>query len=618
MSWNPPPPPPGSTPPANEGSSLGNRHRPSSHDRRPSRRGGKRWVILFVLVLVVAAVWLGWRFWSQGSRPTVEQGTWLDVSFNASYPDERPERRGLGALFTPPPLSHQDLLTALRRAEVDPRITGVLLHPDLYAGGWAQAQELRKILAELRAKGKAVWAYLELSRSGAYFLATAADSIAIAPEGNLLVLGLQARMSYYKRTLDKLGVRADFVAIGEYKSAPESWTQEGPSDPARRQIEVFVDQVYDHWLSELALARGFSTDHMADLVDQGYFDSEEALDEGLVDRVLEERKLREKLAPKKGTGGDTDLATIDPLEYLQASWKPSPPVDRKQRIAVIYATGQIVPGTERPGSGFMGSQTLAARLLRAREDQKVKAVVLRVDSPGGSTLASDTIWRSIEDLRAKKPLVVSMSNMAASGGYYISMSADRIIAEPLTLTGSIGVFVGKADLSGLYDKLGMNHELISRGENAGLFSELQSFTPDQRETIHRQLERFYERFVDRVAEGRGMSFSQADSIARGRVWSGSDGKKLGLVDEIGGLQEAIASAKELGGIPIGVRPEIVTYQKTPSALDRYLRRFFWDAGVEMSLPQMALRISVWMQERALAAAMDGSQQFRLPFDLKVE
>jgi len=576
-------------------------------------------VVLLVVFLVMAGGgWLAWRVWTGASRPKVEKGSWLVVSFDGSYPEERPERRGLASLFTIPPLSHQDLLRALHRAQDDPRIAGVLLQPDLYTGGWAQAQELRRVLRQLREHGKPVWAQLELSRSGSYFLATAADSIAIAPEGNLLILGLQARMAYYKRTLDKLGVRADFVAIGDYKSAPESWTRDGPSDPARRQVEVFVDEVWDHWLGELARARGFSRDHMADLIDQGYFDADEALDEGLVDRVLDERSLRRLLAGK-GSSRDDELPTIDPGDYLEASWNPVRPVDRKRRIALIYATGQIVPGSQRPGSGLMGSGTVAERLRRAEEDKTVQAVVLRIDSPGGSTLASDTIWRRIEALREHKPVVVSMGNLAASGGYYIAMSADAIVAEPLTLTGSIGVFVGKADLSGLYEKLGVSHELISRGENAGLFSELQSFTPTQREIIRNQLRRFYERFVDRVAEGRGMSFSQADSIAKGRVWSGQDAQKLGLVDALGGVDEAIERAKELADIPTEDRPQIVTYQRPMSALDRFLHGLLWDADASMETRVLPAQISpfLWRETRRLAAALDGSPQFCLPFRLEL-
>ncbi len=601
MSWNPPPPPPRST----------RRRPPRSHRGR---------VALLVVVLVAGALWMGWHLWNAASRPVVEKGTWLEVSFDASYPDERPEHRGLGSLFSAPPLSHQDLLRALRRAQDDPRIAGILLRPDVYTGGWAQAQELRHVLQELREGGKPVWAYLELSRSASYFLATAADSIAIAPEGNLLVLGLQARMSYYRRTLDKLGVRAEFVAIGEYKSAPESYTRDGPSDPARRQVEVFVDELWDRWLGELAQARGFSREHMADLVDQGYFDAEEAMDEGLVDRVLDERGLREMLARQQHLDAD-ELPTIAPLDYLEASWKPSHAVDRKHRIALIHASGQIVPGSPRPGSGLLGSETLAERLRRAQEDDTVQAVVLRIDSPGGSTLASDTIWRRIEALREHKPVVVSMGNLAASGGYYIAMSADHIVAEPLSITGSIGVFVGKADLSGLYEKLGMSHELITRGENAGLFSELQPFTPDQREIIHRQLQRFYERFVDRVAEGRGLSFSQADSIARGRIWSGRDAKELGLVDELGGIDAAIQAARELAGIAADAHPAIVSYQRPISSFDRLMHRIMWDIGAVAFAPPApwaGLNADAWRRLQAMTAAVDGSPQFLMPFQLQLD
>jgi protease-4 len=568
-----------------------------------------------LLALLVVVGYLGFRSLFFGGRPTVEKGSWLELSFGQTYPEQTSEALSLSSLLRPEEPSHEDFVRALRRAKVDPRIKGVLLRPDLYPGGWAQAQELRTLLQQLREAGKPVWAYLSLATSRAYFLATAADSIAMAPEGNLLVLGLQAKMTYYKELLSKLGVQADFIAIGAYKSAPETWTRQGPSDPARQQVEVYVDAVYDAWIQALAKARGFSKDHMEDLVDRGHFDARGAVEEGLVDRLVDSVDLRAQL----GSGGE-DLVTIGALDYLDAAYR-SPHRDRRVRLALIYATGDIVPGHARPGSGLMGSDTLIQRLRRAREDDQVKAVVLRVDSPGGSTLASDLIWRELERLRAQKPLVVCMGDLAASGAYYISMSADAIVAEPLTLTGSIGVFVGKADLTDLYQKVGINHEVIARGDNADLFTDLRPFSDEQREEIRAELRRFYERFVDRVAEGRGMSFAQADSIARGRVWSGEDAMKLGLVDGLGGLEEALQTAKNLAGIPPDEKVALVSYRQRPSMMQRMLRGLLWNSAAQM--PTVADSLSPLLQslllaERSSLAAMDGTPQFRLPWQLRVE
>jgi protease-4 len=269
----------------------------------------------------------------------------------------------------------------------------------------------------------------------------------------------------------------------------------------------------------------------------------------------------------------------------------------------------------------MGSQTIVHRLQQAREDRHVRAVVLRIDSPGGSTLASDRIWREVERVRREKPVVVSMGNLAASGGYYIAMSADHIVADPLTLTGSIGVFMGKADLAGLYDKLGVRHEVIARGENAQLFSDLRPFSVEQRATIEAQLQRFYERFVERVADGRGMSFAQADSVARGRVWSGEDALALGLVDELGTLPDALRVAKELGGLPPDQRVPVVTYQLERSFYDRLMQNLLLQMGVytlESPLASMAWVRLLPATLVAFSEALDGTPQFRLPWQLDVE
>jgi protease-4 len=422
-------------------------------------------------------------------------------------------------------------------------------------------------------------------------------------------------MSYFKGLLNKVGVQADFVAIGAYKSAPETWTRQGPSDPARQQVEVYVDAVFDTWIRAMARARGFSERHMENLVDRGYFDARGAMAEGLVDRLVDSVDLQARLG-----NGDEGLPTIDALDYLDAPYH-APSYDHRRRVALIYATGDIVPGHAKAGSGLLGSDTLIQRLRRARQDDRVKAVVLRIDSPGGSTLASDLIWRELERLRAEKPLVVCMGDLAASGGYYLSMSADAIVAEPLTLTGSIGVFVGKADLTGLYQKVGINHEVIARGDNADLFTDLRPFSDEQREEIRKQLRRFYERFVDKVAEGRGLSFAQADSVARGRVWSGKDAEKLGLVDELGGLQEAVEVAKNLAGIPADDKVSLVRYRRELSTFDRLLRSLLWSSAVR--LPRVsdsldALVNGLLLAEQASLAAMDGTPQFRVPWDLIVE
>jgi protease-4 len=565
--------------------------------------------ILLALIIVAAGGWFLWNLLLHPPAPTIHRGTWLVVDFDGDFPEERPEQTGLESWVAGRPLSAQELYLALDRAARDPRIEGVLLRPDLFAGGWAQAEEIRSSLVRVRDAGKPVWAWLQVARPAPYFLATACDSISMAPEGNLLITGLQARFTHLKGTLDKIGVRAEFISIGRYKSYHESFTRDSPSEPARRQVEAYVDAVYGSWIEALGHSRGLARTHVADLVDRGVFDAEGAVAEGLVDRVLDEVGLWDRLQP-----GREEPRTVDPRGYLEARWSEAG-ADRSRRLALLYATGQIVPGAAPGGEGVLAGGTLVERLQRAADDDRVVAVVLRVDSPGGSTLASDLIWREVERVRRRKPVVVSMANVAASGGYYISMSADRILADPLTLTGSIGVFLAKADLGGLYQKLGVTHETIQRGANADLFSDLRPFSAAQREDLTRLLESFYDRFVERVAAGRGLSFSQADSAARGRVWSGRDALAQGLVDELGGLWEALGVAKELAGIPPGSRLPLVTYQREPGLLDRVMRDLLQSRAPSAAMPRVLSESLATL--RWVAPLVDGTPQFHLPWLLRI-
>jgi protease-4 len=367
----------------------------------------------------------------------------------------------------------------------------------------------------------------------------------------------------------------------------------------------------------MADGRGLDRERMEALVDRGYFESAAALAEGLVDTVLGEAELWRSLQPDRERPRH-----VDPLDYLAGARTLQ--IDPRHRLALIYAAGEIRLGESRRGGltgSVLGSDTLVERLRKAGDDDRVKAVVLRVDSPGGSVTASDLIWREVDRVRDQKPVVVSMGDVAASGGYYISMSADRIVATPLTLTGSIGVFLGKIDVGGLYRKVGVNVEVVQRGENAGVMSELQPFTPGQREVLQHNLEEFYARFVDRVARGRDLSSEQVDEVARGRVWSGERALEAGLVDSLGTLKDALRIAKELAGLEPDLKVPVDTYQGEPGFFDRMLADLLRGTAARsedrvMSIPQALL--PAWEGVRAVIAAFDGSPQFRVPWTLRVE
>lgn len=558
--------------------------------------------MLLILAVMVGFAWLGivalgWML--TGPAVQVTSGDWLELDLAGPLPDAPPERVGLAALAAEP-LSAVGIQIALRRALVDDRVAGVLLRPDGYQGGWAQAAEIRRCLLDLRDAGKQVVAYVESPTSAAYYLATAASTVAVAPEGSLYPLGISARLLYLKGSLDKLGMEADYIAVGAYKSAPEQFERREPSAPSRRQTEAYVDAIHRRWLEQMARGRGLTPERMMTLVDAAPHDADGALAAGLVDAVMDPLALDDSLG-----GG-----RIDALDYLEAT-----PEADGVGIALIHVEGTILSGASGSsafGGTVAGSETVVERLRRASEDGKVEAVVLRVDSPGGSAIASDVIYRELLRVRERKPVVVSMGNLAASGGYYVAMAADHVVADGFTLTGSIGVYAGKFDQAGLYDKLGVGFDVVQRGENASLFSELQGFTDGQRARLTEQLEAFYARFVDRVAEHRGLSREAAESAAQGRVWAGTDALDAGLVDTLGGLPEAGDLARELAGHggESGIR--WVTYQRTPGFLERTLSNLFReprDAGIQLppQLRDVARGLGPWW------STLDGSPQFHAPF-----
>jgi len=577
----------------------------------PPRRGRSWWRRLLVVIVVLVTVILGLGLLSLvlfGPPAYVEPGSWLEIRFAAAYPEERPDRTGLQSALRPTVVSHQEALTALERVVDDERIEGVLLRAEGFPGAWAQARELRTAVQRLRDRGVRVVAHANTMTSIDYYVATSADRLSLAPEGLALVGGMQAQLTFVRGALDKVGIEVESVGVGEYKSAPEQLTAGGSSAASRSQVQDYLDDVFDTWIEAIAEARGITRERMRMLVERGLHDAAACLEQGIVDRIEDFVGLRERLG---------DPPTIGILDYLAASDDVG---TDDVRIALIHVAGTIVPGRETsdPLAGELaGSGTIVRRLERAREDDRVRAVVLRVDSPGGSALASDLILREVDRLRRSKPVVVSMSGTAASGGYYVAMRADRILADPLSVTGSIGVFVLRPNVAGTLDELDVNVETYRRGENAALFDPTRPWTAAQRALLEETLERFYDRFVQRVAEGRGLSVEEADAAARGRVWSGQRALAAGLVDELGGRAEAIATAAELAGIDRAVRPRVVTFQPVPGPLDRMLANLLSGerSSTTVALPDELLAIGRSATRWTVLA--DGRPQFALPWSLRV-
>jgi len=453
----------------------------------------------------------------------------------------------------------RSLVENLRKAKVDSRVRAVLLKPTGFESPfWAKVQEVRDAVIDFRKSGKPIYAYLEYGGDREYYLATAADRIFLMPSTPLDLTGVATYQLFLRGTLDKIGAVPDLHRIGEYKTAVNTFKEKGYT-PAHKEMDQSLNlDLYEQVVRGIADGRKKNDVDVRALFDDGPFLPEDALRAGLVDDIAYEDQVEEKLR-----GGEA-LRQIDEEDYGRVS-ASSLGLNRGPRIAVIYANGTINSGKSGydPINGpVAGSETLIEYIRQARRDSSVRAIVLRVDSPGGSATASDAIWRELtitKNEKADRPLIVSMSDLAASGGYYIAMPAQVIVAQPSTLTGSIGIFGGKVVTGGVYGKLGARIESTSVGKHAEINSPARPYSPDELKKLQEQLQAFYDQFVEKVAEARHSTPEKIDALAQGRVWTGRQAKQNGLVDELGGLDRAVAVAKQRAKIAADSDIELVVY-----------------------------------------------------------
>ena len=433
-------------------------------------------------------------------------------------------------------------------AKRDREIAGALIRIGGNRYGIGRSQEIRESILDFKKSGKKVVGYMTNCSTGNYLLASACDQIVLHPSGEVRLVGLRSETSFYKGVLDKLGIRANLEHIGEYKSASDVFTREDMSDAHREVQNAILDDLYDQLTQSIAEKRSWSQDDVKHLIDQGPFTAKQALAHGVVDRLAYRDQL--KGIAKNLTGKNCRL--VKARQYLgiteyEYNWEVPLP-----KIAIIGAEGMMMTGESFTdpftGTRTMGSTTITRAIRNVRKDSSVKAVVLRIDSGGGLVVAADTIWRELMRLKDVKPLVVSMGDVAGSGGYYIAAPADVIVAEPGTITGSIGVVSGKYSLKGLYDKIGLHKEIIKRGKHADFYTDYGDYPAEEREIIHAQIQEIYQDFISKVAEGRGMTKEAVDQIGRGRIWTGKQAKEIGLVDELGGLNLALSIARKKAGL----------------------------------------------------------------------
>ncbi|MDD3732206.1 MAG: signal peptide peptidase SppA [candidate division Zixibacteria bacterium] len=498
------------------------------------------------------------------------------------------------------------LIKQLYRAAEDPNIKEAVLDLSDPVMGFGQAQELREALVYFKGKGKQVTCYLVSPRNIAYFIAAAADLIYISPVSQLNLVGLRAELTFYAGTMEKLGIKADLMQIGEYKTAPERFTDTAASEANRRQVNRLLDDTFEQFVAALAEGRRMTGDSIKSIIDNGPFTSEEALRLGLVDGLV----YREELSEKYLSG----LPEITFYRYLEDTllnddWR-RPPV-----LAVVVAEGDITYGgdviSQLQGDKMATPALLNRAFNQVTGDDHVKGIVFRINSPGGYALAGEDIYRAVARAAERKPLLVSMVDVAASGGYYIAMPAKKIFANPATVTGSIGIYGGKVDLSGLYEKLALRKELYTRGRFAGMLSYSRPFSDAEREKYFSHMKAFYDHFLKLVAENRSLPIDSVDHLSQGRVWTGREARQNGLVDELGGLKSALdymADQLEIDHYNIEIYPVQRPLFVLPGGflMKAVAGIFTTDASSEKN------------PEQALGLVEAGEYYTRLPFDITIE
>lgn len=517
-------------------------------------------IALLVIVIILLGLFIigGFIYMQFNQEPYIPEKAYLKIDLSGSLADTTPSRfPGLAGTA----ISIQDLWYQLARAAVDERIQGVLLRISYLETGFAKIEEVGRLLRDFSLSKKPVLAFIVDGGLKEYYLASFADKVILFKGGMLSVSGIGAEALFLKNTLSKLGVQAEIFHIGDYKTASNTFSEDRMTPAHRESMQALIDDLYGAVIAGIASNRKLDVGVVKKMIDRSPLPQGEYLKAKMIDSLGYEDELHGLLK--------TQYPEVNFRTYAKTS---SPqPFGGTKKIAVIFASGEINMGRSGGqsilGGEVLGADTLAGQLRQARNNFAVKAVVLRIDSPGGSAVASDVILREAELLARKKPLVISMSDMAASGGYWISMSAQKILALPETITGSIGVISGKFVLKGLYDKLGVSKDIVTTSEFAGMYSDYKPFTEREKEKVMAGMNEIYASFLEKVAHNRGLAVSEVNKIAQGRIWSGKAALDLKLVDGLGGLNEALAEARKLARIPLSEKVGVRVYPQKKSLWD---------------------------------------------------
>lgn len=508
-----------------------------------------------------------------------------------------------------------EILHAIKVAKDDGDIRGISINNNFIMAGLAQTQAIRKALVDFKESGKFVYTYGDFFLQKDYYLASVSDSIFLNPVGGMDFKGLSTEVLFYKDLQEKTGVKMEVIRHGKYKSAVEPFLANEMSEANRTQIKELISSIWNTMVLDIANGRNISEQNLNIIADTlGGRSPKYAKASGLVDDILFYDQYENKLkkAISLNPGDEINYISID--DYTKRSNKKSI-YKGKDKIAVVFAQGEIFYG--EGGPDIIGQGIITKAIIKARDDESVKAIVFRVNSPGGSALTSDIIWREIELAKEKKPIVVSMGNVAASGGYYIAVGANKIFAEPTTITGSIGVFGTIPNINELAADIGINAEQVGTNKNSVGYSLFEPMTDSFRNVIQEGVEQTYETFLDRVAQGRNISIAQADSMAQGRVWSGVDAKRLGLIDELGNLDDAIAAAAELAELEsYGIKK----YPKYKTGFERFMEDI---GGVKSKIGQNFIKEEIGVETYELLNQMKSIMeqkgiQAKMPFVMDIK
>ncbi len=567
-------------------------------------------LFIFIIVLVVSA--------SSREKPVVlKSNTLLIARLDQKIVDRNPEspfdNLGFGT-FTPDTRMGLDMIVDnLQNAKNDPNIKGLLLDLTINPTGIATLEEIRNAILDFRTSGKFVICYADIMTHGSYYLATAADKIYLTPEGNLEFIGLASRNYFIKKALDKLGIDAQVIRVGEYKGFAEPFIYTGLSDENREQIRAYTGSIWNTMLTNISKARNIPIAELNSIADNmSVTDAPSAVEKHFIDGVKYKDELISELKELTGKKESEDLSTVSITKYSKVPRIKNFKGLAKDKIAVVYASGDIVIG--EGNNGNIGDKTFSSAIREARKDSTVKAIVLRVNSGGGSALASDIIWREVKLAAETKPVIASMGDVAASGGYYILAAANKIYADPNTITGSIGVIGILPDMEEfMNDKLGITYDVVKTNKNSDFGTIFRPLNPSEMKVLENQIGKAYKTFISHVADGRDIPVDKVDRIGRGHVYSALDAKGLGLVDEIGGLKEALAAAAESAGLE---NYRIVKYPKFEAPLQKLVSEFTGDMQAKILEEKLGKNYTIYKQIE-MVENMKGIQA-RIPYSFSVE